>query len=89
MTEGLDYERYVAQSGDWGSAVSTWIGFDHPDSCRDLHLNMVLARGADSVPETEEEKRWDAEFRRRFRRALAPISHFQPRSKTSGVSSHQ
>lgn len=27
---------------------------------------MVLTRGADSVPETEEEKRWDAEFRKIF-----------------------
>ena len=28
---------------------------------------MVATRGADSVPETEEEKRWDAERRRRFK----------------------
>ena len=29
MTENLGYERYVAQGGDWGSAISTWLGFDH------------------------------------------------------------
>ena len=29
MTEKLGYEKYVAQGGDWGSAISTWLGFDH------------------------------------------------------------
>jgi pimeloyl-ACP methyl ester carboxylesterase len=74
MTGVLGYERYLAQGGDWGSAVSAWLGFDHPDSCGGVHLNMVLTRGADSVPETEEEKRWDAESRRRFRREGAYFS---------------
>jgi pimeloyl-ACP methyl ester carboxylesterase len=67
MTKVLGYDRYVAQGGDWGSAVSAWLGFEHAAACRGVHLNMVGTRGADSVPETEEEKRWDAERRRRFK----------------------
>jgi microsomal epoxide hydrolase len=43
---------------------------------------MVLTRGADSVPETEEEKRWDAEFHRRFRRegAYSLVQSTKPQS---------
>jgi pimeloyl-ACP methyl ester carboxylesterase len=67
MTKVLGYDGYVAQGGDWGSAVSAWLGFEHAAACRGIHLNMVAMRGADSVPETEEEKRWDAERRRRFK----------------------
>ncbi len=67
MTKVLGYDRYVAQGGDWGSAVSAWLGFEHAAACRGVHLNMVGTRGADTVLETEEEKRWDAERRRRFK----------------------
>ena len=74
MSEVLGYERYLAQGGDWGSAVSAWLGFDHPDSCRGVHLNMILTRGAESVPETEEEERWDTESRRLFKREGAYFS---------------
>jgi microsomal epoxide hydrolase len=82
MTEVLGHDRYLAQGGDWGSAVSAWLGFGHADSCRGVHLNMVLARGADSVVETEEERRWDAEFRRRFRRegAYSLVQSTKPQS---------
>lgn len=40
----LGYESYVAQGGDWGSAVTTAIGMQDPDHCRAIHLNMVVAQ---------------------------------------------
>jgi pimeloyl-ACP methyl ester carboxylesterase len=40
----LGYDRYVAQGGDWGSAVTTAIGIQDPAHCRGIHLNMVSAR---------------------------------------------
>jgi pimeloyl-ACP methyl ester carboxylesterase len=40
----LGYESYVAQGGDWGSAVTTAIGMQDPDRCRAIHLNMVVAQ---------------------------------------------
>ena len=61
MTENLGYERYVAQGGDWGSAISTWLGFDHSKNCKGIHINMLPARHIDG-PKTEEEKSWEKQF---------------------------
>lgn len=53
ITESLNYTRpYVAQGGDWGAAVSTWLAHDHPVvekdgakiGCQALHLNMMVFR---------------------------------------------
>lgn len=39
----LGYENYLAQGGDWGSHIATWLGAIDP-SCAGLHLNLVFAR---------------------------------------------
>ncbi len=38
----LGYGRYVAQGGDWGSAVTTGIAMLRPPECAAIHLNMPL-----------------------------------------------
>ena len=43
LMTALGYDRFGAQGGDWGSAVSTSIGLQHPDRCVGIHLNMVTA----------------------------------------------
>lgn len=40
----LGYDRYGAQGGDWGSAVTTKIGENHGDHCAGIHLNMPIGR---------------------------------------------
>jgi len=40
----LGYESYVAQGGDWGSAVTTAIGANHADNCIAIHTNMPTGR---------------------------------------------
>ena len=40
----LGYERYGAQGGDWGSIVSTWHAFKHPEQVAGVHLNMLVAQ---------------------------------------------
>jgi pimeloyl-ACP methyl ester carboxylesterase len=40
----LGYDQYVAQGGDWGSAVTTAIGIRDPGHCKAIHVNMVSAR---------------------------------------------
>lgn len=42
MTDVLGYESYKAQDGDWGGAISTWLGFDHAPApaCRTIHINI-------------------------------------------------
>ncbi len=39
----LGYGRYVAQGGDWGAMVTTWIGIQDPEHCAGIHLNMPIA----------------------------------------------
>jgi pimeloyl-ACP methyl ester carboxylesterase len=39
----LGYARYVAQGGDWGAMVTTWIGVEDPEHCAAIHLNMPIA----------------------------------------------
>ena len=59
LMQRLGYQRYVAQGGDWGSAVTTAIGVQDPDHCLGIHLNMVSARpDPDTMDDlTELEKR--------------------------------
>ena len=61
MTEVLGCERYVAQGGDWGAAITSWLGLDHPKNLAAIHLNMIGLRpyvGKDSAPLSDEEKAW-------------------------------
>jgi pimeloyl-ACP methyl ester carboxylesterase len=38
----LGYDRFVAQGGDWGAAVTTAIAMARPPECIAIHLNMPL-----------------------------------------------
>lgn len=40
----LGYERWFAQGGDWGSAVTTAIGVQQVAGCAGIHLNMPIGR---------------------------------------------
>ncbi|MEB2231751.1 epoxide hydrolase [Xanthomonas campestris pv. campestris] len=35
-------ERWAARGGDWGSAITTALGFMQPPGLRGIHLNMVM-----------------------------------------------
>lgn len=63
MTDVLGYDGYLAQGGDWGGAISTWLGFDHAPACRAIHINILTMRHADG-PQGPEEEAWAAEFER-------------------------
>ena len=39
----LGYDSYLAQGGDWGSAVTTHIGMQNLGRCRAIHTNMPVA----------------------------------------------
>ncbi|MGE0046753.1 MAG: epoxide hydrolase family protein, partial [Hyphomonadaceae bacterium] len=57
MTKTLGYKAYIAQGGDWGSMVSSYLGLDH-DACVGVHVNMAALRAADTAPRTSEEADW-------------------------------
>jgi pimeloyl-ACP methyl ester carboxylesterase len=57
MTEVLGYPQYLAQGGDWGAVVTSWLGVDHRPATRGIHLNMVGLRSP-LPPQNEDEKKW-------------------------------
>jgi microsomal epoxide hydrolase len=38
----LGYDRWAAQGGDWGAAVTTTLGYKAPPGLVGIHLNMVM-----------------------------------------------
>ena len=63
MTDVLGYNNYLAQGGDWGGAISSWLGFDHAPNCRAIHINIMTMRHPGG-PQGAEEEAWAAGFRR-------------------------
>jgi epoxide hydrolase len=52
----LGYQRYGAQGGDWGSAVTTSIGAQDPEHCAGIHITLAMASAPkmDGEPTPEE-----------------------------------
>jgi microsomal epoxide hydrolase len=44
MSSVLGFRRFAAQGGDWGSFITSRIGFAHPDKTIGIHLNMMPLR---------------------------------------------
>ncbi len=61
MTEALGYNKYIAQGGDFGGAIATWLGYDFPKTCEAIHINILIVRHPDG-PQTKEEKKWEESF---------------------------
>jgi epoxide hydrolase len=52
----LGYDRYLAQGGDWGSAVTSVVGAIDPEHCASIHLTLAMsARPTGEVSEPEEQ----------------------------------
>ena len=90
MTEVLGFKRYVAQGGDYGGIITSWLAFDHPEPLAAIHLNMLGFRppvsGSGQPPNTEElawlaasEKRRDGEA------AYQQIQGTKPQSLAYGL----
>ena len=63
MQDKLGYESYLAQGGDWGALVTSWLGFDHGlaagnGGCEAIHLNMIGLRPTPATPQSDEEIAW-------------------------------
>lgn len=64
----LGYDRWVAQGGDWGAAVTTAIGEQAPQGCLGIHINMPIGRpGPDDLANPS-----PAELK-----ALGALQHYQ------------
>lgn len=67
----LGYEKWTAQGGDWGSAVTTTLGYKAPPGLAGIHLNMVMFQPteqerADATPHEQkmldDAERYDQQF---------------------------
>lgn len=60
MTEGLGYNRFGAQGGDWGASVTAYLGFAYPENLIGIHLTSMTRptpyMGPGSVPLSEAEQ---------------------------------
>jgi pimeloyl-ACP methyl ester carboxylesterase len=44
LMQELGYQRFGAQGGDWGSAISIALGLDHAERMIAIHLNYIAGR---------------------------------------------
>lgn len=75
MVDVLGCERYVAQAGDWGGIITSWLALDHPDRLQAIHLNICGFHPEipASDPFDTEEQDWNA--RNTARRATETAYH--------------
>jgi len=66
MTNELGYKKYIAQGGDFGGTISTWLAYDFPKNLLGIHINILITRHPDG-PQTPEEKEWQDRFRKEQR----------------------
>lgn len=69
MTRVLGHPRYVAQAGDWGSVVTSWLALQQPQAVKAIHLNMLALRphlDATTPPLDEAEQAWIATTKKRL-----------------------
>ncbi|MDC1236581.1 epoxide hydrolase [Pelagibacteraceae bacterium] len=61
MIENLEYKNYLAQGGDWGATIANWIGYDHSNFCKAIHINCLTMRDPDG-PQSKQEEEWQKRF---------------------------
>jgi pimeloyl-ACP methyl ester carboxylesterase len=56
LMERLGYARWVAQGGDWGAGVTTWLAKQHAPGLAAVHLNLpiLFPPPLDGAPDAEE-----------------------------------
>jgi pimeloyl-ACP methyl ester carboxylesterase len=90
MVDVLGCERYVAQGGDWGATITSWLAFDHPGHLAAIHLNMqglLPFRGEGVPPMTTEELAWlkEAQERSSLESAYQQIQGTKPQTLAYGL----
>jgi pimeloyl-ACP methyl ester carboxylesterase len=67
LMTALGYDRFGAQGGDWGSAVTTALAMRHPERMIGIHLNMVSIGPPEDPGELTEAEQ----------SAMASLDHYQ------------
>ena len=85
LMKRLKYDRWVAQGGDWGAHVTTWLGKQKPEGLIAIHLNLpTLSPPPLEGDPTAEEKAAIAELKAFFRTMTGYGSIQETRPQTLG-----
>jgi pimeloyl-ACP methyl ester carboxylesterase len=84
MTEALGYQRFFAQGGDWGSAVTSWLGANAPE-CAAIHLNLCVPPAIAPEQTSDEEREWRARFEAVQRQASAYMMQHMTKPQTIAI----
>lgn len=80
MTEGLGYQRFGAQGGDWGASVTNYLGYAHAQRLIGIHTTSITRPtpylGSGSAPLSEAETAFMAR-RQAWLQAEGGYSHIQ------------
>jgi len=63
MKDVLGYYKYIAQGGDFGGTIATWLAYDFPKNLLGIHINILITRHPDG-PQTLEEEEWQERFKK-------------------------
>lgn len=87
LMDRLGYGSYLAQGGDWGSAVTGLIGARDPHRCAGIHLNMVIVAPTDLDDTTEAERiaLADSDEHRRFGTGYSTQQRTRPQTLGYGL----
>jgi len=66
MIDVLGYEKYIAQGGDFGGTIATWLAYDFPKNLLGIHINILIIRHPDG-PQSKEENEWQDRFKKEQR----------------------
>jgi pimeloyl-ACP methyl ester carboxylesterase len=79
LMDRLGYERYAAQGGDWGSAITCVLGESHPDRVVGIHITMpTIPLGPVTDDSTESERKNYDDFEWHSKWVPAPAVHPAP-----------
>ena len=90
MAESLGHARYVAQGGDIGSIVTSWLALDYPWEVSAIHLNLVALQpviDATVPPLDADELAWQqaSDLRRAGETAYQQIQGTKPQTLSYGL----
>ncbi|MGE0742497.1 MAG: epoxide hydrolase family protein [Hyphomonadaceae bacterium] len=84
MVDALGYKRFVAQGGDWGSAVTSWLGATAPEVAG-IHLNLVVPPAVAPEQMGPEEREWRTRFEAVQRQASAYMMLHMTKPQTIAI----
>ncbi|MGD9979090.1 MAG: epoxide hydrolase family protein [Hyphomonadaceae bacterium] len=84
MVEALGYSHFVAQGGDWGSSVTSWLGASAPEVAG-IHLNLIVPPTASPDQMSAEEREWRGRFEAVQRQASAYMMLHMTKPQTIAI----